>query len=82
MTKANNKSKQTNVSPEEFIASVEHSQRRKDSLILLDFFSPVTGMKPKMWGSSIIGFGRYHYKYASGREGEHLVTGLSPARAH
>ena len=81
MAKANNKTKQTSVSPEKFIASVEHSQRREDSLILLDFFSRVTGMKSKMWGSSIIGFGHYHYKYASGREGEHLVTGFSPRKS-
>jgi hypothetical protein len=81
MAKASNKTKQTSVSPEEFIASVEHSQRCKDSIILLDFFSRVTGMKPKIWGSSIIGFGRYHYKYASGREGEHLVTGFSPRKS-
>ena len=80
MAKANNKTKPTNVPPEEFIASVAHPQRRADSLVLLEFFSKVTGMAPKMWGPSIVGYGRYHYKYESGREGEHLITGFSPRK--
>lgn len=80
MVKANNKTKPTAIPPEAFIASVAHPQRRADGLLLLNFFHRVTGLVPKMWGPSIIGFGRYHYKYDSGREGEHLMTGFSPRK--
>ena len=67
MTKANNKTKPTAISPESFLASVEHLQRRADGFILLESFKRVTAMVPTMWGPSIIGFGRYHYKYDSGQ---------------
>lgn len=60
------------------MASIENRQRREDGLVLLDFFKDITGMPAKMWGPSIVGFGRYHYKYESGREGEFLMTGFSP----
>ena len=80
MAKTQNKTQPTNIPPEEFLASVEHPRRREDGLSLLHFFNRVTGLKPKMWGSSIIGYGRYHYKYDSGREGEHMLTGFSPRK--
>lgn len=80
MVRANNKTKPTARAPEDFIASVTHPQRRADAFALLEFFNGVTGMRPKMWGPSIVGFGRYHYKYESGREGEHLMTGFSPRK--
>lgn len=82
MAKADNKTTPTVVSPEDFIATVEHDGRREDALRLLPFFERVTGWKAKMWGPSLIGFGRYHYKYESGREGDMLVTGFSPRKAN
>src|SRR5690625_3494796 len=65
----------------EFIESVDHPKRREDAYKLLDIFSSVTGRKAKMWGPSIIGFGSYHYKYASGHEGDAPVVGFSPRKA-
>lgn len=80
MAKSANKTKPTAVSPRAFITSVDHPVRRADGLTLLKFFNRVTGLKPKMWGPSIIGYGRYHYKYDSGREGEFFLTGFSPRK--
>ena len=54
--------------------------RRKDCDALLNMMRTATGTQPKMWGSSIIGFGSYHYKYASGREGDWFLTGFSPRK--
>ena len=81
MPKTQNKTVQTDLSPREFIASVEQDKRRTDAQILLPWFEDVTDLKPRMWGSSIIGYGRYHYKYESGREGEWCLTGFSPRKA-
>lgn len=75
-----NKTKPTELSPAEFIASVEHDQRRADAETLLGLFQEITGWTPKMWGPSMIGFGEYHYKYESGREGDFLATGFSPRK--
>lgn len=61
-----------------FLDEVEHSGRRADGQTLNALFSRVTGFPAKMWGPSIIGFGRYHYLYKSGREGDFLATGFSP----
>ncbi len=80
MAKADNKTKSTAASVEAFLGSVEHDTRRTDGFALLELFNRVTGLKPKMWGPSIIGYGRYHYKYASGREGDFLITGFSPRK--
>ncbi len=63
-----------------FISSVQDEQKRRDSLKILDLMKEVTQEEPKMWGDSIIGFGNYHYKYASGREGDWLLTGFSPRK--
>lgn len=65
---------------EAFLNSVAHEKRRTDSFKVLELMKEVTGEAPKMWGSSIIGFGRYHYKYASGREGDWFLTGFSPRK--
>ncbi len=81
MTRANNKTRPTAVSPEAFLATIAHPRRRADGLTLLDFFKTVTELKPIMWGPNIVGFGRYYYKYASGREGHHLITGFSPRKS-
>jgi len=81
MAKAENKTKPTSVSPKAFLASVDHPRRREDGLALLRFFNRVTGLKPKMWGPSIVGYGRYHYKYDSGHEGDFMLTGFSPRKS-
>ncbi len=81
MAKAQNKTMPTSVTPKDFIAGVEPERRREDGMALLEFFNKVTGLKPKMWGPSIIGYGRYHYKYESGREGDSLMTGFSPRKS-
>ena len=76
-----NKTKATNQSPAEFLATVEPARRREDGERLLQFFQDVTGFEPVMWGPSIIGYGRYHYVYKTGREGDFLATGFSPRKA-
>lgn len=80
--KAQNKTVANQEDPRDFLMKVEHPTRRADGLALLDLFSDVSGFEPVMWGSSIIGFGRYHYKYESGREGDFLATGFSPRKAN
>lgn len=65
----------------EFIESVESEKKKADAYKLLEIFEEVTGFKAKMWGSSIIGFGSYHYKYASGREGDAPLVAFSPRKA-
>jgi hypothetical protein len=72
----------TDASAIDFINSVENKRRREDGLVLLDLFKRTTGDEPVMWGESIIGFGSYQYKYKSGREGEWMLTGFSPRKAH
>jgi hypothetical protein len=68
-------------SVEDFINKVEGEVKRQDSRTLLKLFAKVTGEKPRMWGSSIIGFGSYHYKSEKSRqEGEWMLTGFSPRK--
>ncbi len=74
------KTKKTDDSVEAFLNSVEHDKRRKDAFKVLELMKEVTGEEPKMWGSSIVGFGDYHYKYESGREGDWFLTGFSPRK--
>ncbi len=76
-----NKTKPTETSPRDFVAAVEPQKRRDEGLVLLDLFERVTGWKARMWGPAIIGFGEYHYKYESGREGDFMATGFSPRKA-
>lgn len=64
----------------DFIYSIEHEQMKADSLTLLSFLKKVSGEEAKMWDNGIIGFGSYHYKYKSGREGEWFLTGFSPRK--
>ena len=66
----------------EFIETVENERKKADAYKLLDIFEEVTGFEAKMWGTSIIGFGKYHYKYASGREGDAPLVGFSPRKAN
>ncbi|MGB7317032.1 MAG: DUF1801 domain-containing protein [Planktotalea sp.] len=79
---AENKTQATELDPRDFIEAQEHPVRRSDALVLLDLFSKITGFKAKMWGPSIIGFGRYHYTYDSGRSGDFLATGFSPRKSN
>lgn len=79
---AQNKTASDEVDPHAFIASVENATRRADAEQLLEVMTRVSGYAPKMWGTSIVGFGRYHYVYESGREGDSMVTGFSPRKAN
>jgi len=74
------KTKVTDKSVQDFLATVEDEDRRRDCYKVLELLRDVTGAEPKMWGDSIVGFGSYTYKYASGREGEWLVAGFSPRK--
>ncbi len=82
MAKVKLKTAQNNQSVAKFIAAVEGGQRRSDTKKLLKLFDNVTGLKPYMWGDNIIGYGRYEYRYASGREGEFMMTGFSPRKTN
>jgi len=78
---AKNKTAETENSITEFINSnVENEVKRKDSFKLIEIFKTITGHEPKMWGPSIIGFGSYHYKYASGHEGDAPLAAFSPRK--
>jgi len=65
-----------------FLASVASEKRREDAGVVLEMMKKITGLEPAMWGSSLIGFGTYHYKYDSGREGDSFRLGLSPRKAN
>ena len=79
---AQNKTQQTQASVDEFIDGVENDTRRSDARALLEMMERVTGEAPKMWGASIIGFGRYHYRYDSGREDDWMRVGFSPRKSN
>jgi hypothetical protein len=74
------KTKLTNNSVEAFLNGIADERKRKDAFTILGLMQKATKAEPKMWGSSIVGFGSYHYKYASGREGDWLVAGFSPRK--
>ena len=76
-----NKTVGTGASVEDFLRQVEHPVRREDGLKLNEMFKRITGWEPRMWAPTIIGYGEYHYKYESGREGDSLATGFSPRKA-
>jgi hypothetical protein len=79
---AQNKTTYTDADVMEFILSmVDSEQKRKDSLTLIELLQAWSGEKPRMWGPSIIGFGNYHYKYASGHEGDAPILGFSPRKS-
>jgi hypothetical protein len=71
---------QTDASVQEFLDAVEHLTRRQDALAVLEMMREITGVEPAMWGPSIVGFGAYPYRYASGRTGEWPVVGFSPRK--
>ena len=74
------KTKVNNASVEGFLNSVKDEQTREDCFEILKMMKQVTKEEPKMWGTSIVGFGSYHYKGASGREGDWMLTGFSPRK--
>lgn len=74
------KTKPNSSSVDEFIKSIDSSEKRDDCYILLEIMKEITKSDPRMWGDSIIGFGDYHYKYKSGREGDWFLTGFSPRK--
>ena len=75
-----NKTKLSEASVTDFLNSVEDPKRKEDALVLLEMMKKLTKEKPKMWGTSLVGFGTYHYKYESGREGDFFSTGFSPRK--
>jgi hypothetical protein len=75
------KTKENDYNVIEFIEKVENPKKREDAYRLLDIFSETTGYSAKMWGTSIIGFGSYHYKYESGHEGDAPLVGFSPRKS-
>jgi hypothetical protein len=78
---AEQKTKPTEQSVERFLENnATDSGVQKDCLILIGLMTKITGMAPKMWGTTIIGFGQYHYKYASGHEGDICIAGFSPRK--
>jgi len=72
----------TGASVDDYIAQVEPVGRREDARELLQIFQTATGFQPKMWGPSMIGFGRYDYTYDSGHSGSSLATGFAPRKAN
>ena len=74
------KTKPTKASVKEFLNQIPEKERRDDCFAVAKLMEEITGEKPKMWGPSIVGFGSYHYKYASGREGDWPVSAFSPRK--
>jgi len=74
---AENKTKQTDASVREYLSAIEDDARRRDCETIAILMSKITKAPPKLWGTSIVGFGNYHYKYESGREGDAGLTGYS-----
>ena len=81
-TQANNKTQPHDASVEKYIDSIDNKGRAEDARVLLEMMTEITGEPARMWGSSIIGFGEYHYEYESGREGDHMLTGFAPRKAN
>ena len=75
------KTKLNNASVKDFLDAVEPEQRREDAYAVVEMMKKVTKEEPKMWGTSIIGFGSYRYRYASGQEGDWMLIGMSPRKA-
>ena len=75
-----NKTQKTDASVTDFLNSIPDERKRQDGFTLLALMSEITGLEPKMWGPSMVGFGDVHYKYASGREGDMFKVGFSPRK--
>jgi hypothetical protein len=80
MAKAELKTQRNSASVKAFLDGVSDERKRKDAKAVSALMQEVTGEKPTMWGTSIVGFGTYHYKGASGREGDWMLTGFSPRK--
>ncbi len=78
---AENKTQRNDGDVMAYLESVENKRRREDSLALLKMMEEATGEPAEMWGTSIVGFGSYHYRYESGREGDMMLTGFAPRKA-
>ena len=75
------KTKATDKNPKDFLNTIEPEAKRKDSFILIEMFERITGEKPVMWGESMVGFGKYHYKSErSSQEGDWFLVGFSPRK--
>lgn len=81
MSKSENKTLPTEVSVGLFLSSIENKKRKADAQQVYEWMCEITGVPAQMWGDNIVGFGNYHYKYASGREGNYFKLGLSPRKA-
>lgn len=77
---AENKTKETKASAEKFVNSIKDENIRADCNTIIKIMKSVTKEEPKMWGPSMVGFGTYHYKYESGREGDFFLTGFAPRK--
>ena len=77
---AENKTKPTQLKVSDFIAGIENKVKRDDCRELMKLMAKITGNRAKMWGTAIVGYGKYHYKYESGREGDFFLTGFSPRK--
>jgi len=77
---AEQKTKPTNESVEDFLNRIPEAERREDCFAVAKIMEEITGERPVMWGPSIVGFGSYRYKYASGREGDWPIAGFSPRK--
>lgn len=77
---AENKTRATNASVSEFLDAIEDRQQRNDLKKVAAMMRRATGKRARMWGPSIVGYGSYHYRYDSGREGDFLVTGYAPRK--
>ncbi len=77
-----NKTQENNASVDDFVAQIENDEKRQDSIEIIEMMTEISGVSAKMWGDSIIGFGKHHYKYASGREGDTIKIGFSPRKAN
>jgi hypothetical protein len=77
---ADNKTRPTRASVTAFMAAIEDRKMRADAKQVAAMMRRATGKRARMWGPSIVGYGSYHYRYASGREGDYMITGFSPRR--
>jgi hypothetical protein len=80
MNMAELKTKPTDADVAAFLASIPDERKRRDSQALLQMLQEVTGEPPRLWGPTIVGFGEYHYRYASGNEGDWFLAGFSPRK--
>lgn len=74
------KTKPTQESVEAFLNGLENDEQRRDSQTLIEMMRRITAAEPEMWGAGMVGFGKYHYKYATGREGDYFQVGFAPRK--